>query len=457
MLRPDDDDGFRIGVGDVARSLATGSFMADLQASPHAPATDAGPDETTVLPAPIVPEVLLRPPPSAIVVPGSSEISTHPGLDRPYFTRVARIGRQVAEALEYANRQGVLHRDIKPSNLLLDTAGNVWVADFGLAKTADADDLTVTGDLVGTLRYMAPERFQGQCDARSDVYSLGLSLYELVALHPAFMETDRYKLIERIRREQPAPLKKLAPRVPRDLETIIHKAIQIEPPRRYATAAALADDLRRFLEDQPIQARRASRAERVARWCRQNPWVAVSFVILCLGTAISVWQAIRARTAEATARTERTRAESEAETAKAVNEFLNKDLLAQASAHNQAVPNAKPDPDLKVRTALDCAAATIGERFAGRPVLEASIRQTIGETYQELGLYPNAKIHLECALELRRRELGPNHPDTFIAMESLSKLHLADDRLAEAEPLLRQRWKDYAACGVTTTPTRSTR
>ena len=117
----------------------------------------------------------------------------------------------MAEALEYANRQGVLHRDVKPSNLLLDNRGNVWVADFGLAKTAEADDLTHTGDILGTIRYMAPERFAGKCDARSDVYSLGLTLYELVALRPAFEAADRHALIERVLHEEPERLRKLAP------------------------------------------------------------------------------------------------------------------------------------------------------------------------------------------------------------------------------------------------------
>src|SRR5208283_2482638 len=135
---------------------------------------------------------------SSAVLPGSSELSASSDPDRQFYRSVARIGIQVAEALEYANRQGILHRDVKPSNLLLDNHGNVWVADFGLAKTAEADDLTHTGDILGTIRYMAPERFSGQCDARSDVYSLGLTLYELVTLRPAFAETDRNKLIQQV-------------------------------------------------------------------------------------------------------------------------------------------------------------------------------------------------------------------------------------------------------------------
>jgi WD40 repeat protein len=211
-----------------------------------------------------------------VVLPGSSEPSGSSDPDRQYYRSVARIGIQVAEALEYANRQGILHRDVKPSNLLLDNHGNVWVADFGLAKTGEADDLTHTGDILGTIRYMAPERFAGHCDARSDVYSLGLTLYELVALRPAFEASDRQVLMERVLHEEPERLKKRAPGVPRDLETIIAKAMARDPAARYATAAALAEDLRRFVEDRPIRARRISPMERLARWCRRNKGLAAS-------------------------------------------------------------------------------------------------------------------------------------------------------------------------------------
>ena len=167
--------------------------------------------------------------------PGSSVLSATSNFRRPYFLAVARVGAQVAGALAYAHQQGVLHRDIKPSNLLLDHDGIAWVTDFGLAKMAEASDLTESGAFVGTIRYMAPERFEGRCDVRADVYSLGLTLYELVALRPAFDDADKYKLIDRIRHDEPARLKKLAPRVPHDLETIIQKAIAVDP------AAAVRD------------------------------------------------------------------------------------------------------------------------------------------------------------------------------------------------------------------------
>jgi serine/threonine protein kinase len=149
---------------------------------------------------------------------------------------VARIGVQTAQALQYAHEQGVLHRDIKPANLLIDRHGDPWVTDFGLAKVAQADGLTRTGDIVGTLAYMAPERFQSSGEARSDIYSLGLTLYELLTLEQGFHDTDPSRLIKRVCEGHPAAPRTLNPAIPRDLETIVLKAIACEPERRYATA-----------------------------------------------------------------------------------------------------------------------------------------------------------------------------------------------------------------------------
>jgi serine/threonine protein kinase/WD40 repeat protein/tetratricopeptide (TPR) repeat protein len=214
-----------------------------------------------------------------------------------YHLRVARLGLQAAEALAYAHRQGVLHRDIKPSNLLLDRQGIVWITDFGLAKAEGADELTQTGDLVGTLRFMAPERFDGRSLPQSDVYSLGLTLYELLTLRPAFAEGNKGRLIERVLHEPPAPPRRIDPGIPRDLETVVLKCLAKDPEARYATADALAEDLRRFASDRPIKARRSSSAERLVRWCRRNPAVAIlSAAILLLLTATAVggvWVSLR--------------------------------------------------------------------------------------------------------------------------------------------------------------------
>jgi eukaryotic-like serine/threonine-protein kinase len=201
-----------------------------------------------------------------------------------YWQSVAHIGRQVADALDYAHKQGVLHRDIKPSNLLLDLRGTVWVTDFGLAKVsgpgAEGDNLTHTGDILGTLRYMPPEAFNGRSDARGDIYSLGLTLYEMLILRPAYQEKGRHKLIKQVTTEEPVALDRVNEQIPRDLVTIIHKAIDREPSRRYATAVDFASDLQRFLDDEPILARRQTQLERCVRWARHNPGIAALGAIL---------------------------------------------------------------------------------------------------------------------------------------------------------------------------------
>ena len=156
---------------------------------------------------------------------------------------------------------------------MLDACGTVWIADFGLAKAenGEGEGLTHTGDVVGTLRYMAPERFNGWADARSDVYALGATLYEMLTLRPAFAESDRLKLIERISNGAVPKPRSIDPRIPSDLETIVLKAMAAEPGERYVSAQALAEDLERFLADRTILARRSSSRERAWRWCRRNP------------------------------------------------------------------------------------------------------------------------------------------------------------------------------------------
>jgi serine/threonine protein kinase len=187
-----------------------------------------------------------------------------------YVRRVAQIGIQVAEALDYAHGQGIVHRDIKPANLLLDAQNTVWITDFGVARLAEEEGLTRAGDFVGTLRYMAPEQIHGEPDARSDVYSLGITLYELLAGQPAYRETSHMRLVRQIDEQDPQALRKLDPKIPRDLETIVAKAISRNPGHRYQTAGDLAEDLRRFLDDRPIRARRVSAIARSWRWCRRN-------------------------------------------------------------------------------------------------------------------------------------------------------------------------------------------
>jgi serine/threonine protein kinase/tetratricopeptide (TPR) repeat protein len=219
--------------------------------------------------------------------------------DPAHYRLVAHVGVQAAEALEHAHRLGVVHRDIKPANLLLDGAGQVWVTDFGLARLSGDPGLTRTGDLVGTLRYMSPEQTEGKhapLDHRTDVYSLGATLYELLTLRPAFDGRTRQEALRQILTEEPKPPRRLYPGIPADLETVVLKALEKTPADRYATAGALAEDLRRFLADEPVRARRPTLAQRLRRWGRRHQplvWSATVFGLLGTGGVAAglVWLA----------------------------------------------------------------------------------------------------------------------------------------------------------------------
>ena len=189
--------------------------------------------------------------------------------DRAYCRNIARLGAEAADALDHAHGLGILHRDIKPANFLVDPHGALWITDFGLARFPSDLSLTHTGDIVGTLRYMSPEQAlarQGVVDQRTDIYSLGVTLYELLTLRPAFDGRDHQELLRQIALDEPTRPRRLNSAVPRDLETIVLKAMSKDPSSRYATAQELAADLRRFLEDRPILARRPGPVERSLRW-----------------------------------------------------------------------------------------------------------------------------------------------------------------------------------------------
>jgi serine/threonine protein kinase len=259
-------------------------------------------------------------------------------LGNEFYRSVARIGAQVADALAYAHDQGTLHRDIKPGNLLLDAAGTVWVADFGLAKLAEHDNVSRSGDIVGTLSYMPPESFSGEADARGDIYALGLTLYELLAMRPAYYGRDRGKLVREITAGELPRLGKLNASIPRDLETIVLKAIAHRPEDRYATATELAHDLECFLEDMPIKARRMSVPEQFARWCRKNKLVAtlaasvLSLLVLTAGLATYT-----AKTQSDVATLEQQRADAETQLRKKAEEETVTAELARQDALQKAL------------------------------------------------------------------------------------------------------------------------
>jgi serine/threonine protein kinase len=204
--------------------------------------------------------------------------------------RVAELGIQAARALDFAHHEGVIHRDIKPSNLLVDRDGKLWITDFGLARVQGSGDKTTSGNVAGTLRYMSPEQLVGGqvVDQRTDVYSLGVTLYELLTLRPAFEQRDREQLMRQILEREPTPARRIDPSIPVDLETIVTRAMTKERELRYQSAQDLADDLQRFLDNRSIMARPAGRVERLWRWYKRSPLVAaLSAVILLLSIALT--------------------------------------------------------------------------------------------------------------------------------------------------------------------------
>jgi tetratricopeptide (TPR) repeat protein len=362
---------------------------------------------------------------------------------------VARLGVQVAEALAYAHGQGVLHRDIKPSNLLLDGHGTVWVTDFGVAKLVEEAHLTQSGELVGTLRYMPPERFLGRSDARGDVYSLGITLYELLARHPAFPDTTPHHLIQLISNAEPPALRRQDATIPADLETVVLKAAARDPAHRYQSAAELADDLRRFLDDRPVRARRVGPVEQAWRWCRRNRAVAGSvaaaFALLLIAAAVSVAAYLRTAAAnrEAAAAngrmhdalvSEQAQREHAEQTSAAALAAMNRiydrfapsrivvtpALSAESTSDEEGID--LPPPPVLSPEAVRLSEELLGfyERLAqeggGYPQLEAEAaeaNQRIGDIRQRLGQFEPALTAYRKAVELYGR-LEANEPDATV-------------------------------------------
>jgi tetratricopeptide (TPR) repeat protein len=370
----------------------------------------------------------------------------------------------VCEGVQHAHQKAVIHRDLKPSNILVlevDGRAAPKIIDFGVAKalterlTADTI-FTRLGALIGTPEYMSPEQANSSgedIDTRTDVYSLGVILYELLAGVPpldlrkiAFdeflrrlREEEPSKLSTRIRTQDPATSSELARKrqteplalakqMHGDLDSIALKALEKDRSRRYGSPSDLAADIGRYLSNEAVLAvppSAAYRARKFARRYRAALITAAAFVlVLILAAGVSIRQSIRAN--------------REAAVAQAVNDFLQNDLLAQASAAIQSGPGAKPDPHLEVRTVLDRAAARIAGKFDRQPEVEAAVRETIGQTYLDLGLYPEARTQLERALKLYRRALGAESPETLKTMSRLGNIGWQEGKYAEAEKLLGQ-------------------
>jgi serine/threonine protein kinase len=218
---------------------------------------------------------------------GLSSSSLNSGTE--YFNTVARMIADVADALDSAHQQGVIHRDIKPSNLLLSPAGRLSVSDFGLARILEQPGMTITGELVGTPLYMSPEQITAgrvPIDHRTDIYSLGATLYELLTLRPPFTAQQRDQLLAQIIQKDPTPPRKVNGKVPVDLETICLKAMDKDPDRRYQTGAQMADDLRRYVNRFAILARHAGPFAQVRKWVTRNRALSAALTAVCLGMGI---------------------------------------------------------------------------------------------------------------------------------------------------------------------------
>ena len=408
---------------------------------------------------------------SSVHLPGQTEPSSFTETGRKYWISVARIGMQVADALAHAHSQGTMHRDIKPSNLLLDEHGIVWITDFGLAKTVDEEDnLTDTGDVVGTMRYVAPERFKERGDVRSDIFSLGLTLYELLALRPAFDAADRSRLVEQVMNAEPPRLRKLNAAIPRDLETIVLKAISREPVQRYQTASELAADLRRFVEDKPIWAKRSHLLERVVKWTKRRPAVAglISLVALValLGISGIFWQwrvAVNTsneladsleRESDSSAQAiasqksaERLAGEAKKHAAQAMLEaqrsqrvskflaglFVESDRTGFSSFLFRGAANPKPTP--AALEILETGAKRI-DLLDEEPEIKATLMDTLGVVYVSMGMLHEAEPLLTGALEIRRKSKNIQPSELAFSLRHVGLLRLCQgDHLAADEHL----------------------
>lgn len=366
---------------------------------------------------------------------------------RTYVELVCRIGRDIARALDHVHGHGVVHRDVKPSNILLEHTGRALLFDLGLAHIDDAPALTRTGEFAGSPYYASPEQvagLRGAIDARTDVYSLGVTLFELLALEVPFHPEDAATLFRAIQTDDAPPLRDLSPLVPRDLEVIVATALEKEPHRRYSSARALADDLERFLTLRPIAARPRNAVERLARQARRRPAVTVACALLAIvlvgSPIVLAWfnheiaiERDQATHAEAIAR-------REAERNREVSAFWE-ELVLELDQSGDASMRASAEEILRR------GAVHVGHERLDQPLSQALVLETLGRVHVQLGRAADALTLFDQALALRTATLGEAHVETATALYRLANTHLDLDHREDARALATRAIASFFEAG----------
>lgn len=380
-----------------------------------------------------------------------SEMRGRPVVDRCVLA--ARVGLQAAEALYYAHEQGTLHRDIKPGNVLVDCHGNACLADFGLARAIEPSPIECEAgrprqsEVVGTPRYMAPEQLRGDADPRSDIYALGLTLYELITLTPAVRRPPDAPPGRRGLGTLPAAPRQIDRAIPRDLEAIVLKCVADEPAKRYPTAGGLADDLRRFLADKPVRARRVSTFERACRWCRRNPALASASATAALFVVAFTTTALVGHFQTKAAYSETRRALARAEATSGVALQVLEDLYLQLSPERVWIASdSDPAGEACACVGLRSARPAAGDQRAYTQVQPseqtASLLENLLVFYDRLAdqISDDRRVMLESAIASRRvgdirQRLGQinqaerEYRKAVDKLTALSELETADARI----------------------------
>jgi len=352
--------------------------------------------------------------------------------------------RSVALALEAAHQAQILHRDVKPSNIVVTPEGRAMLMDFGVARHMNLSALTASGDFRGTPHYASPEQVKarsGKIDARTDIYSLGVTLYEAVTGKIPFEGETTEQVFKKILDQEPLLPRRMNPSISRDLETVILTAMEKEPDQRYATMLEFADDLDRLVKGEMIMAKPAGFPTRAWKRVRRNPVVslavAISVATLFVLVCYVLWsypQILRERdnanAQRAAAVSAQTRAEQETKKAQAINLFLET-MLASAD------PGVS-GRDVRVVDVLDDATQKIAASFQDQPEIEAALRETLGMTYVGLGLFDPALTHLERSLEIRNSLFGSDDDATLASMNGLATVCRRLGRHTRAEALYKE-------------------